>query len=121
MFLERMFPNVADREGYGYPEHGLLQLHGVVPESELLRFKQLNANGEPVLTVVKNGRTTGTTMGCMSSLKSLVRHYNYTGIGIDFWSREVPYDGACGAFSTGGDSGSCWTSTTNLTPGETTV
>jgi len=104
-----MFPHVADREGNGYPEHGLLPLRGVVPESELLKFKQLNANGDPALAVIKNGRTTGTTMGWVSKLKSLVRHYDYIGIGIDFWSREltvVPYDGACGGFSAAGDSGS---------------
>ena len=70
-------------QGYGHPEHGLLLPRGVVLESELLRFKQLNPNGNPALTVVKNGRTTGMTMGCVSSLKSLVRHYDYIGIGID--------------------------------------
>jgi len=106
-FLKRMFPHVADRDRYGYPENGLLPLRGVVPESELVKFKQLNANGDPALAVVKNGRTTGTTVGWVSKLKSLVRHYDY--IGIDFWSREltvVPYDGACTTFSAKGDSGS---------------
>ncbi|KAI0288468.1 hypothetical protein BC826DRAFT_1037648, partial [Russula brevipes] len=60
-FLARMFPHFADRNGYGYPEHGLLQLRSVVPESELIKFKHPNANGDPALGVLKNGRTTGTT------------------------------------------------------------
>jgi len=101
-----MFPHMTDRVGYGYPEHGLLPLRGVVPESELLKFKQLNANGEPALAVVKNGRTTGTTMGWVNRLKSLVRHYDCIGT---FWSREltvVAHHGALGAFSAEGDSGS---------------
>jgi hypothetical protein len=69
-----MFPNVADSEGYGYLEHGLLHLRGIVPLDEILNSKQLNANGDPAMAVVKNGRTTGTTAGYMSGLKSLVRH-----------------------------------------------
>ena len=43
----------------------------------------------------------------MSGSKSLVRHYK--SLNVEFTSREltvVPYDGARGAFSDGGDSGS---------------
>ncbi len=101
-----MFPQITDREGYGYPEHGLLQLRGVVPESELLSFKQLGVNGDPALTVVKNGRSSGTTIGSVSSLRSLARNYKSLGT---FWSREltiVPYHGARSPFSKRGDSGS---------------
>jgi hypothetical protein len=103
-----MFPNVTDRDGYAYPDHGLLQLRGVVPENEILNPKQLNANGDPAMAVVKNGRTTRTTVGWVSELKSLVRHYDY--VNLDFTSREltiIPYRGSVrGAFSEGGDSGS---------------
>jgi hypothetical protein len=102
-----MFPNVADREGYRYPEHDLLHLRGVVPLDEIFNPKQLDANGDPAMAVVKNGRTTGTTVGRMSSLKSLVRYYKF--INVEFTSREltvVPYDGVCGPFSDAGDSGS---------------
>lgn len=105
MFLECMFPKVTDRKDYTYPEHGLLQLRGVVPESELLSFKQLDVNGDPALTVVKNGRSSGTTIGSVSTLKSLTRNYEH----LSFWSREltiVPYHGARSPFSEKGDSGS---------------
>jgi hypothetical protein len=104
-----MFPHVADRDGYAYPEHGLLQLRGVVPESELIKFKHRNANGDPALGVLKNGRTTGTTTGWVSQLESLVRHYDHINhTCTDFWSREltiVPHEDERGAFSEGGDSG----------------
>jgi len=102
-----MFPEVNDREGYEYPKHGLLQLRGVVPENELVNFKQRDVNGEPALTVLKNGRSSGTTIGSVSSLRSLIR--NYKSLVTPFWSREltiVPYHGARSPFSTRGDSGS---------------
>ena len=61
------------------------------------------------MPVIKNGRTTGTTVGWISSLSSLVRHYRH--LKIQFTSREltiVPYDNhpSRGAFSSDGDSGS---------------
>ena len=103
-YMECMYPHVADREGYEYPRDELLPLRGVVPESELLSFKQLNANGDPSLAVVQNGRTMGTTMGWVSNLKSLVRHFDHSG--LNFWSCELTIIGARGAFSAKGDSGS---------------
>jgi len=103
-----MFPHVADREGYEYPRHGLLRIHGVVPLDEIHHPKHLDAKGDPAMVVVKNGRTTRTTVGWMSGLKSLVR---YKFINVEFTSREltvVPYDNkpGRGAFSDEGDSGS---------------
>jgi len=58
--------------------------------------------------VVKNGRTTGTTVGWIRSLKFLVRYYKF--INVEFTSREltvVAYDDkpGRGASSTEGDSG----------------
>jgi len=91
-----MFPHVDDREGYAYPEYGLLRIRGVVPLDEILRPKHLDAKGDPAMAVIKNGRTTGTTVGWMSSLKSLVRYYKFI---------NVPYDNK-DAFSDEGDSGS---------------
>ena len=73
-FLDFMFPNAAGREDCGYPEHGLLCLRGVVPLNEILNPKQLDANGDPAMGVVKNRRTIGTTAGWISGLKFLVRH-----------------------------------------------
>lgn len=101
-----MYPNVADRTGYEYPEDGLLQIFGAVPESEIRQPTQRNAHGDPAMPVIKNGLTTGTTVGWVNGLKSLVRHYDH--YDIDFTSLEttiMPYGGR-GAFSDGGDSGS---------------
>ena len=77
--------------------------------SEVLHPKHLDANGDPAMAVVKNGRTTGTTIGWMSGLKSPVRYYKF--INVQFTSREftvVPYDNkpGRGPFSDEGNSGS---------------
>ena len=74
---------------------------------EILHPKYLDANGDPAMAVIKNGSTTGTTVGWMSGLKSLVRHYK--SVNVEFTSREltvVPYDNKPerGAFSGEGDS-----------------
>lgn len=104
-----MFPYIPDRADYMYPENGLLQIYGWVPESEMHMPTQLGADGDPRMTVIKNGRTTGTTVGWLNGLDSLVRHYDFEGAdSIEFTAMEttiVPHGGR-GAFSDYGDSGS---------------
>lgn len=100
-----MYPNHADRADYEYPEDGLLQICGVVPESEIRQPKQLNANGDNAMPVIKNGLATDTTVGWVNGLKSLVRYY--VDYDLEFTALEttiVPYGGR-GAFSGQGDSG----------------
>lgn len=100
-----MYPNHADQVDYEYPEDGLLQIHGVVPESEIRQPEQLNANGDNAMPVIKNGLATGTTVGWVNGLKSLVRYY--VDYDLEFTALEttiVPYGGR-GAFSDQGDSG----------------
>jgi len=102
-----MYPHVADRTDYEYPQDGLLKIFGAVPESEIRQPTQRNAKGDPAMPVIKNGMTTGTTAGWINGLESLVRHYDRH-YNIDFASLEttiIPYGGR-GAFSDGGDSGS---------------
>jgi len=101
-----MYPHIADRADYEYPEDGLLNIFGAVLEGEIRQPTQRNAKGDPAMPVIKNGKTTGTTTGWVNGLESLVRHYDY--YKIDFTSLEttiIPYGGR-GAFSDSGDSGS---------------
>jgi hypothetical protein len=104
-----MFPCVADLGGYEYPQDGLLQISGYVPESEMLNPTQRGPDGEPRMPVIKNGRTTGTTVGWLNGLKTLTRHYQIEGVKKEFKTMEttiVPYGGRWrDAFSAGGDSG----------------
>jgi hypothetical protein len=100
-----MFPNDADRAGYEYPRDGLLQIHGIVPVSEIRQPVQLNADGNKAMPVIKNGLTTGTTVGWVNGLETLVRYYDH--YDLEFTALEttiVPYGGR-GAFSAKGDSG----------------
>ncbi|KAG0127670.1 hypothetical protein HOY82DRAFT_541833 [Tuber indicum] len=99
-----MFPNRLDRVGYEYPQDGLLQICGLVPESEIRQPQQLSAHGDTAMPVIKNGLVAGTTVGWVNGLQSLVRHYDY---GFEFTALEttiLPYGGR-GAFSDQGDSG----------------
>ncbi|KAG7096384.1 hypothetical protein E1B28_003828 [Marasmius oreades] len=105
-----MFPHPNDRAAYRIPEDGLLQVLGVVPENEMRHPQQLNVHGDKALPVIKNGMATGTTVGWLNSLESLVRYYpSYAGgPGNKFTAVEVtivPYGSSRGAFSAKGDSG----------------
>ncbi|EJD54918.1 hypothetical protein AURDEDRAFT_110315 [Auricularia subglabra TFB-10046 SS5] len=105
-FRELMFPWAADSGDFKYPQDGLLQVFGVVPEREICRPLQRSGTGDLALPVIKNGLTTGSTVGWVNGLKSVVRHY--TSCGLTFDSLEttfLPY-GNRGAFSAPGDSGS---------------
>jgi hypothetical protein len=84
-----------------------LKVKGVVKEDEIRKPKQLDANGEECLIVIKNGKTTGATIGRGTGIESFVREYD--DYGIRSTSMEIaiyPYSHRDGAFSAPGDSGS---------------
>ena len=100
-----MCPNPSDRAGYENPQDELLQVSGVVPESEICQPKQLNAHGDKAMPVIKNGMTTGTTVGWVNGLKSLVRYYSDYEIEFTVFETTIlPYGGR-GSFSEGGGLG----------------
>ena len=102
-----MFPQAVDRANYQYPRDGLLQAYGVVQDAEIRNPQHLDVYGEKCMLVVKNGSTTGTTVGRANGLESFTRIYG--GYGIQFTSIEIavlPYDKTHGKFSDNGDSGS---------------
>ena len=102
-----MFPQPEDQADYEYPDDGLLQAFGVVKDDEIRQPQYLDVHGEKALLVVKNGLTTGTTIGRANGLDSYTRIY--ADYGIKHTSIEtsiLPYDMQCGPFSTPGDSGS---------------
>jgi len=102
-----MFPQPSDRANYQYPPDGLLQAYGVVKDDEIRNPQYFDANGEKCLLVVKNGLTTGTTIGRTNGLESFTRIYDE--YGIKQTSIEIavlPYDKTHGKFSDLGDSGS---------------
>ena len=83
-----MFPHPADQADYQYPEDGLLQAYGIVPEAEMRNPQYLDVHGEKCMLVVKNGLKTGTTVGRVNGLESFKRTYKEYGI-IEQTSIEI--------------------------------
>ncbi|KDQ61043.1 hypothetical protein JAAARDRAFT_709558 [Jaapia argillacea MUCL 33604] len=106
-FLKKMYPDAETRTNFKYPRGGLMQLRKIVTHDELRRPTMLDANGEDCIIVVKNGSTTGATLGRVSGIESFVREYK--DYAIHSTSREIAvyaYSNKDGAFSAPGDSGS---------------
>ena len=102
-----MFPQPQDRKGYRYPQDGLLQAFDIVKDAEMRNPQHLDVHGEKCLLVVKNGLTTGTTIGRLNGLESFTRVYNEYGISQKSLEIAVlSYDKEHGKFSGAGDSGS---------------
>ncbi|KAH9164038.1 hypothetical protein EDB89DRAFT_2078307 [Lactarius sanguifluus] len=105
-FMKKMYPN-ATAYTFEYPYGRLLQLQGVIEESELRHPTMLDANGEACIIVVKSGNSTGVTIGRATGIMSFVRE-NFED-GTHKTSMELPiypYSQEDGAFSAPGDSGS---------------
>ncbi|KAJ3825590.1 hypothetical protein F5880DRAFT_215325 [Lentinula raphanica] len=110
-YAQMMYPNREDWENFRYPQDGLLQASGVVPEHEIRHPQHLDRNDNKCLFVLKNGSATGTTFGRTSGMKSYTR--TYSGSEIETTAEEIgvhPYhrDQFQGRFpfSDEGDSGS---------------
>jgi hypothetical protein len=104
--MSKMHPHVESHEPLKYPRGGLLQLRDVVKEDELRHPTMLDANGEERLIVVKNGNTTGVTIGFATGIESFVREYDNYAIGSTFMAIAIyPGSHQDGAFSAPGDSG----------------
>src|SRR5580698_3304414 len=102
-----MHPHPEGRSSFKYPDSGLLQVQGVVKEDELRKPVQLDANGEECLLVIKNGKSSGLTIGRGTSIESFVRVYDRHGIkGTSMEFAVHSYSYKVGPFSGPGDSGS---------------
>ena len=103
-----MFPQPEDQASYQYPRKGLLQAYGIVQRAEIRDPQHIDANYQKCLLVVKNGATTGTTIGRANGLESVQRTCEEYDI-VKQTSIEIavlPYSRTRGAFSDRGDSGS---------------
>ncbi|KAL6301674.1 hypothetical protein BKA93DRAFT_448449 [Sparassis latifolia] len=108
-FILKMHPHPEGQFDFEYPPGGLLQVSGVVKDDEIRKPEQLDVNGEKCLIVVKNGTTTGPTLGRLSGMESFVRTHPESEYDIKKTSIEIavyPYSNEDGAFSAPGDSGS---------------
>ncbi|KAH8992943.1 hypothetical protein EDB92DRAFT_1985916 [Lactarius akahatsu] len=106
-FTRKMHPRLDAAPSFKYPEDRLLRLRGVISENVMHKPDMLDRDGEPCLLVIKNGKTTGVTIGRGTGIFSYVRKYfgNNTHQTSMEWS-ILPYDNKSGVFSARGDSGS---------------
>ena len=106
--MTMMYNQVEDKYDFEYPlDRHLFKLRGILTAEQITLPNAKNFDDIPVLFVLKNGYTTGTTIGRLNRFRSKVRLYGLTGT---FDSTEVsvlPYgeNQYFGAFSKGGDSG----------------
>jgi hypothetical protein len=103
-----MHPHPKGQSDFRYPLGGLLQVKGVVKEAEPCSPMQLNAEGEECLLVVKNGKTTGVTIGRLTGIESVIREYDEFGLTGTGKRTSLVYSESHkdGLFSAPGDSGS---------------
>ncbi|KAF3923240.1 hypothetical protein ABW21_db0200588 [Orbilia brochopaga] len=103
-YNKKMNPKPYGTTSIKLPRDGLLQLKGILKESEFRTPTQLDENGEECLLVVKNGMATGLTFGRTSGITSFIRQDAHT---QSKPSKEIGVYGQGGnAFSRVGDSGS---------------
>ncbi|KAH9015502.1 hypothetical protein EDB84DRAFT_1671037 [Lactarius hengduanensis] len=106
-FWNTLFSQFVDQVNYRYPWNGLLQAYGVVQDDEFRNPQHLDVHGGKCLLVVKNGLTTGSTVGRTNGLESFTRTYDDHGIKqTSIEIAVLPYDKTHGKFSETGDSGS---------------
>ncbi|KAI1788973.1 hypothetical protein LXA43DRAFT_1096856, partial [Ganoderma leucocontextum] len=106
-FTLKMYPLTDATTTFKYPDDRLLQLQGLISEDLMCNPDMLDKDAESSLLVIKNGNTTGVTIGRATGIFSYVREYFNNG--THQTSREwaiLPYDNKSGVFSAPGDSGS---------------
>lgn len=107
-FVVKIHPRLEGRSSFKYPSDNLLQVKGILKEEEIREPTLLDANGEECLIVIKNGRSTGVTIGRGTGIESFIREYHDNGtkkstsMAVAIYS----YSQKDYAFSAPGDSGS---------------
>jgi hypothetical protein len=102
-----MYPRTDAASTFKYPDDRLLRLRDFISEDLMRKPDMVDHNKEPCLLVIKNGKTTGVTIGRATGIFSYVREY--VNNKADQMSMEwaiLPYDNKSGVFSDLGDSGS---------------
>lgn len=103
-FTMMMYDSVPN---FVYPYDRLLPLRDIISEDLMHRPDMSDYDSEPCLLVIKNGKTSGVTIGRTNGIFSYVRQYydNHTHQTSIEWA-ILPYDHKSGPFSVPGDSGS---------------
>ncbi|TFK52959.1 hypothetical protein OE88DRAFT_1320541 [Heliocybe sulcata] len=103
-----MHPSHTNQPSFKYPSNRLLHFRGTLSTDEMHspNAKNVDDRGDPTIMVLKHGSSSGLTIGCLNSIRAVVRR-PFTD-GPTGFSREVivlPRSSKSGAFSECGDSG----------------
>lgn len=98
-----MYPRNDCKISFKYPLDHLL-LHGMISEELISKPEALDSTGDRCILVIKNGTSTGVTIGRATGIQSFVRDDD-TGEVSREWA-IYNYDSKSGVFSAPGDSGS---------------
>lgn len=99
-------PDAASPHSFTFPGDRLLPLRGTIEIDEMHHPKTYDQNGEPCIMVLKNGRTTGFTVGRANNIDSYTRkRFGTKSITAREWP-ILPFNEDSGVFSKDGDSGS---------------
>jgi hypothetical protein len=107
-FMSMMYNRVDDKFDFDYPvDRHLFKLWGILTAEQIIHPTGKDFDHIPVRFVIKNGYTTGTTIGRLNRFESKVRIYGLTGTFDSTEAPVLPYgkNQYFGAFSRGGDSG----------------
>ena len=103
--MSRMYPRGDAPSEFDYPDDRLYRLQRILTAAQIKQPNSQDLKGDPVRYVIKNGHTTGTTIGRLNGFESHVRHYGILGTFDSIEAAVYPYDNDSGPFSKGGDSG----------------
>lgn len=103
--MNLMYPRDDSPSEFDYPETRLYKIMKILAAAKIKEPNNLDINGDPVRFVIKNGHTTGTTVGRLTGFESHKRQYGIIGTFDSIDAAIYPYDDSS-AFSRGGDSGS---------------
>ena len=107
-FTQMMYLDPKSATSFKYPKGRQLKLLGTISVEEMAHPTMRDPNGDPCLMVIKNGSTTGVTIGRANGIRSYQR-IDVDGLDVgERISKEwaiIPYDNKSAAFSALGDSG----------------
>ena len=104
-----MYPHNANPHSFEYPGDRLLRFFGTVPDEEMYKpdSKTKDQDNDPVIMVLKNGNTTGLTVGRLNTIRAFTRTYFKNEPGkMAKGIAVLPRTSKSSPFSEKGDSGS---------------
>jgi hypothetical protein len=112
-FMNLMYPRDDAQSEFDYPENRLYHINKTLAADKIREPNNRDLNNDPVRFVIKNGHTTGTTVGRLNGYESHKRQYDAFGTFDSIEAAIYPYDNNSPAFSRAGDSGAAIVGTDN--------